>query len=117
MTRARLPGRRAAVTFDVEHAGYLYTVTAGAYVAGAIGEVFVTPRLKVKSGSLVEAWARDSAILLSLALQHGCSLETIRAALTRGTAEEAAGPIGEICDALAELQGPAAISEDEGGGP
>ena len=104
MSRERLPARRASVTFEVEHAGYLYSVTAGVYGDGRIGEVFVTPRLKVKSGSLVEAIARDGAIVLSLALQHGCPLETVRAALTRDERGAPAGPIGALCDALAGIR-------------
>jgi hypothetical protein len=104
MTRERLPARRASVTFEVvDNRHHLYDVTAGFYDDGRVGEVFVTPRLKIKSGDLLEAVARDYAILLSLALQHGCPLETIRAALTRDERDEAAGPIGEICDALAGL--------------
>lgn len=103
MTRERLPGRRPAVTFEVVHGLHLYDVSAGFTSDGRVGEVFVTPRLKIKSGDLLEAVARDGAILLSLALQHGCPLETIRAALTRDERGDPAGPIGEICDELAGL--------------
>jgi hypothetical protein len=104
MTRERLPARRNAATFEVVHGRHLYDVTAGFYDDGRVGEVFVTPRLKIKSGDLLEAVARDSAILLSLALQHGCPIETIRTALTRDERGEPAGPIGEICDELAGIR-------------
>jgi hypothetical protein len=104
MTRERLPGRRNAVTFEVAHENHLYTITAGVYDDARLGEIFIVPRLQVKSGTPLEAWARDSAIILSLALQHGCPLETIRSALTRDEREDAAGPLGEICDALAAIR-------------
>jgi hypothetical protein len=45
-----------------------------------VAEVFIMSR---KIGSGVEAIARDAAILVSLALQHGCPLSTISLALTR----------------------------------
>ena len=104
MTRERLPARRCAATFEVVHGAHLYDVTAGFYDDGRVGEVFVTPRLKIKSGDLLEAVARDGAILLSIALQFGCPVETIRAALTRDERGEAASPIGEVCDALSEIR-------------
>jgi hypothetical protein len=104
VNRERLPSRRNAVTFEVVHGLHLYDVSAGFYGDGRVGEVFVTPRLKIKSGDLLEAVARDGAILLSLALQFGCPLETIRAALTRDETGAAASPIGEVGDALAEIR-------------
>lgn len=104
MTRDRMPARRNAVTLEVVHGRHLYDVTAGYYGDGRVGEVFVTPRLKIKSGDLLEAVSRDGAILVSIALQFGCPLETIRAALTRDETGAAASPIGEVCDALAEIR-------------
>lgn len=104
MTRDRLPGRRNAVTFELADGNHLYTVTAGVYEDGRLGEVFIVPRLQVKSGTPLEAVARDGAIILSLALQHGCPLDVIRAALTRDEKGEASGPIGKICDELAEIR-------------
>ena len=42
---------------------------------------------------------------MSIALQFGCPIETIRAALTaRRGGGRAASPIGEVCDALAEIR-------------
>ena len=49
-----------------------FTVTVGFFDDGAMGEVFVDSR---KTGGDVEAIARDAAVLLSLALQHGLRIE------------------------------------------
>ena len=51
-----------------------------------------------KIGTAQDALARDIAILMSLALQHGCTLETIRDALTR----EADGAPSTIAGAVAD---------------
>lgn len=83
MTERRIiSARRASETFDVEFGGlkFPHTVTVGFYDDGTIGEVFISGG---KSGEQVEAIARDSAILLSLALQHGATLDTVAHALTR----------------------------------
>lgn len=83
MTARRiLDARRASQTFDIDFGGLSapHTVTVGYYDDGTIGEVFITGG---KSGEQVESIARDSAILLSLALQHGVALDTIAHALTR----------------------------------
>jgi hypothetical protein len=47
-----------------------------------------------------DAEARDGAILLSLLLQHGCSLETIQNALLRNPDGGPAGPLGAVVDLL-----------------
>jgi hypothetical protein len=71
--RRILPQRRYAETFEFAWGGLerSYAVTLGFYDDGALGEVFITGG---KSGEQVEAVARDGAVLLSLALQHGIPL-------------------------------------------
>ena len=49
-------------------------------------------------GTQLDALARDVAVLMSLALQHGCAIETIRHALTR----EAEGAPSTIAGAVAD---------------
>jgi ribonucleoside-diphosphate reductase alpha chain len=44
--------------------------------------------------------ARDSAVLLSLALQHGTPLSTIAHALTRNADGSPSGPIGTLVDLI-----------------
>jgi hypothetical protein len=44
---------------------------------------------------------RDSAIILSFALQHGADLEAIRRALCRDSQGHALGPLGVAVDIIA----------------
>jgi hypothetical protein len=55
-----------------------------------------------KTGGQSETLARDSAVLLSLALQHGVPLETIQHALTRNADGAASGPIGALVDLMGQ---------------
>ena len=97
MNRQILPQRRRAETFTVIHWNQPFTVTAGFFDDGTIGEVFVNVR---KTGGDVEAIARDAAVVISLALQHGTPIETIRRAVTRDSRGEAASILGAIADRL-----------------
>jgi hypothetical protein len=93
MSRERLPNRRAAEVFDFEHGGRRWTATFSCFANGRIAEVFLSAP---KESPLVEL-AQDTAIVASLALQHGCQLETLRHAL-RG---RGMGPLGAALEALA----------------
>lgn len=99
MTRELLPARRHAETFEVEAGGYASThlITLGRYADGRIGEVFINGG---KSGELVEAIARDGAVLLSIALQHGASIETISHSITRDNQGHPSSIVGAVVDAL-----------------
>ena len=100
--RTPLPQRRRSETFDIEHGGQRlkYSVTIGYYGGpGALpGEVFVSGS---KSGSDAEANARDAAVILSIALQYGVPLETIKHALTREADGSPSTIIGAVVDRLA----------------
>jgi hypothetical protein len=52
-------------------------------------------------GSPIEAIARDAAVTVSIALQFGADLETIRAALTRDHDGGPATALGAALDAIA----------------
>jgi len=95
--RRVLPQRRAAETFGLRFWNQPFTVTVGFYADGALGEVFIN---SCKTGNDIESIARDAAVLLSLALQHGVPPETIRHAVTRGASEEPASILGAVVDAL-----------------
>jgi hypothetical protein len=103
--RQRLPNRRAAVTFDFNVGTHQYTATAGYFIdgplAGKLAEIFLS---NSKAGSALDAAARDSAVLCSLALQHGADIETLRRALMRDSQGIASSPLGAALDLLA--QGP-----------
>jgi hypothetical protein len=60
--------------------GLYYCATISRFENGQLGEIFLTSN---KAGSQADTAARDSAILVSLALQHGAELETIRQGLYR----------------------------------
>jgi len=80
----------------------LFTVTVGFYPDGTPGQVFIDGG---KTGQDVQSTARDATVVLSLALQHGTPIETIRHAVTRGTSEEPVSILGAIVDALPAAAG------------
>jgi hypothetical protein len=97
--RRELPQRRLGETFELRHAGLRepFVVTIGYYPNGDTGEVFIAG---VKAGSLLEAVARDGAILLSLGLQYGIPLDVVRRALTRNQDGSASSIIGAVVDRM-----------------
>ena len=97
MTRDVLPQRRSASTFAFKHGMMEYVVSFGTFADGRPAEVFITSR---KIGSDVEAVCRDAAIILSLALQHGCPWDIIRHALTRNQDNSPQSLIGEVADRI-----------------
>ena len=74
-----------------------FTVTVGFYADGTPGEVFIDGG---KTGQDIQSTARDAAVVLSLALQHGVPPETIRHAVTRGASEEPASILGAVVDSI-----------------
>lgn len=99
MSREQLPQRRYCETFKLRHGNgrAAYHVTAGFYDGGRLGEVFIATN---QVGTSMEALARDVAILMSLALQYGCPIETIRGSLTREADGAASTIAGAVADAL-----------------
>jgi hypothetical protein len=55
-----------------------------------------------KAGNQADTNARDAAIVLSFALQHGADVEAIRRALCRDSHGRALGPLGAALDILAK---------------
>jgi hypothetical protein len=90
------------VTFSFEAGQHQYTASVGYFVdgplAGKLAEIFLS---NGRAGSDVDAAARDSAILCSLALQHGAGLDTVRHALLRDSHGNASSPLGTALDILA----------------
>jgi hypothetical protein len=95
--RRVLPQRRAAETFDMRFWNQPFTVTVGFYADGTPGEVFIGIG---KSGTNLASVARDAAGLLSLALQHGTPIESIKLAVTRDGSGAATSILGAIIDAI-----------------
>jgi hypothetical protein len=100
--RDRLPNRRQREAIRFEHGGFEFVAGVGRYPDGRLGEIFISAN--AKSGTAIEAWARDSAILASIAIQYGTPLETVRHALSRDEANNAASPLGMLLDILAESE-------------
>jgi hypothetical protein len=100
--RARLPNRRRQESIEFYHAGLGFTLGAGFYSDGRIAEIFLSSH---RPGSPIEAIARDAAVTVSIALQFGVDLETIRAGLTRDHDGGPATLLGAALDALAEGAG------------
>jgi hypothetical protein len=97
-TRERLPDRRANQSFTFELNGLRFTATVSCFDDGRLGELFLNNH---KFGNQSDTNARDAAILLSLALQHGAEIETIRRALCRDSQGRALGPIAAALDIIA----------------
>jgi hypothetical protein len=97
--RRRLPQRRASESFNLEVAGLKYVATIS-YFPGTneLAEIFLTNH---RAGSDAGAAACDSAVVCSIALQHGVPLETIRRALMRDSRGQARTPLGAALDLLA----------------
>lgn len=98
-TRHELPQRRRAETFELAYGGLAkaHTITVGFYPDGHVGEVFINGG---KSGEQVEGIAHDGAVLLSMALQHGVDLATIKHAMTRDEQGQSSSIIGAVVDVL-----------------
>jgi hypothetical protein len=95
--RQALPNRRRCETLEIEHAGQRFVLTFSRYRDGRPAEIFLSSR---HIGSPLEAIARDAAIVVSIALQFGADLRTIRDALTR---DHDGGPATLLGTALAAI--------------
>jgi hypothetical protein len=99
MTRRRLQNRRACETFSFECNGLTYSASIGRFSDGRLAEIFLS---NSKAGSHSDSAAKDSAVVASLALQHGVPLETIRRALLRDSHGRASSPLGAALDLIAK---------------
>jgi hypothetical protein len=100
--RQRLASRRPSTSFTFELDGLRFTATVSRFPDGSIGEVFLNNH---KSGNQSDTNARDAAIVLSFALQHGADIDAIRRALCRDSSGLALGPVGAALDLLADEEG------------
>jgi hypothetical protein len=97
MTRQHLPNRRPSTTFDFSCGNLHYTCSYSRVAGDGIAELFLSNQ---KSNSHADTAARDSAIVCSLALQHGADPEVIRRALCRDSNGVASGPLGVAFDLI-----------------
>lgn len=98
--RQRLDNRRTSITFNFDCGPHCYTATVS-YFPGTdrLAEVFLG---NGRAGSDVDAAAKDSAVVASIALQHGVSVDTIRKALLRDPRGVASSPLGVALDPISE---------------
>ena len=98
--RRRLSNRRASSNFSFECNGLRYVASVSFYPGTQqLAEIFIG---NAKACSQSDAAAKDSAVVASIALQHGVPMETIRHALLRDSRGKAASPLGEALDRVAE---------------
>ena len=90
--RARLPNRRASVTFTFWCNSLLYTATVSYFANGDLSEIFLQ---NAKAGSHSDAAAKGS-----IALQYGVPVDVIRKALLRDSRGVASSPLGCTLDML-----------------
>lgn len=96
--RARRPNRRYSETVEFVHAGTRLYGSVSYSDDGEIAEVFLNVAAKV--GTQIEEVCRDAAVSASLALQHGCPVEVLRAALVQDAAGRPVGAVGRVLDEL-----------------
>jgi hypothetical protein len=96
--RERLPNRRGNTSFNFEVGGLGYVATVSRFPDGRVAEIFLENH---KCDSQAGANARDSAVVCSLALQHGVDLQTIRHTLLRDPRGKPATPLGAALDIIA----------------
>jgi ribonucleoside-diphosphate reductase alpha chain len=93
--RQGLPNRRASLSFNFE-CGPHSTSRPFRIFRGVVS----SPIGNGRAGSDVDAAAKDSAVVASLALQHGVPVETLRKALLRDATGRASSPLGAALDLL-----------------
>lgn len=98
MNRVAIPNRRPSETFEFGHEGHRFLGSVSLDQFGRPIEIFLTTG---KPGSSVETVSRDAAVAVSLALQHGTPLDTLRHAMTRLDDGRPAGPLGLLLDMVA----------------
>ncbi len=103
--RSRLKNRRPGLTFTLPHPGNIsvlvYDVMVGFDEAGTPKEVFISAN---KPTTAMDVAARDTATLISIALQHGATIAELSAAMTRGDEGEPQGVAGAVLDAVREFE-------------
>lgn len=98
MTRQTLPHRRAHEAFHFWHWQQKFIAGVGRVTPSApISEVWINAG---KTGTQAETLARDSAVLLSLALQYGVPLSAMQKAIMRDADGQPSGPVGRLIDLI-----------------
>jgi hypothetical protein len=97
--RRRLENRRASTTFTFECGPHRYIATISYFPNGQLAEIFLG---NGRAGSDIDAAAKDSAVVCSIALQHSVPVDVIRKALLRDSRGNASSPLGCALDQLGD---------------
>jgi hypothetical protein len=104
--RERLPARRQALGFDVNHpvpgSAVVYRVTLGHDDAGSVREIFIGCNKLTTSMHIA---GLEIATLASIALQHGASVAEIAAAMPRENDGSPQGAAGAVLDEVLRVSG------------
>jgi hypothetical protein len=100
--RQRLPNRRASQQLTFVCNDLKYVATVSFFPDGTLAEIFIG---NAKAGSHSDSAAKDSAVVCSIALQHGVPVDVIRHALLRDAHGVASSPLGVALDLLAAQDG------------
>lgn len=99
--RQRLPDRRPALTFDIEHKGRIHQVTVGIDPAsGRPVECFVHG---AKAGSDADITYCDASVMLSLLLQHGADPVELSKSLLKEPDGRPASILGAVIELVAGM--------------
>jgi len=93
--RTKLPNRRPAETLEFSRDGINIKMTVGLKPTGEIGEIFLNTN---HADSTIDVLMSDMAIIVSIALQHGVSLDEFTHAVKRDKFGIASSPIGAALD-------------------
>lgn len=100
MSRERLPPRRHSENSEFVYQGVQVDLQCGYYEDGRIGEVFMSTR---RLGTVIDTLCRDTAILMSLALQNGITLEEMNKSATPESLSQPDGIVSALCAHLFNL--------------
>lgn len=90
--RRKLPERRETSTVKFQHDGVGFYASGSDFAdGGGLGEVFLEGG---KAGSGLSVLCADAGTAASLALQYGCPVDVLRAAMQRLPDGAPAGPLG-----------------------
>jgi ribonucleoside-diphosphate reductase alpha chain len=110
MSRNVLPNRRECETLRLNRGSRGYAVSIGRFGDGRAAEIFVSSDHAENGEQCV---LRDAAVIISIALQYGVPVETLRHAVARLSDNRPASLIGDVLDLLGDEGGAAAVARPD----
>ncbi len=99
--RERLPNRRHSENSQFIYQGVQVDLQCGYYTDGRLGEVFMSTR---RLGTVIDTLCVDTAVLISVALQHGATVEDLQKSAVAGSPSQAEGIVMVLCEHLFEMK-------------